>query len=218
MSRRVMLMAVGAGAVVFLAWFGLLWGPQGGREADADARVEVAAGVNAQLEANVARLEAGRADIPTLQVNLGRLRAAVPDNPDLGQFILDANDAATASGVNFVSISPTPPAANVDPLLPAAVGLGINVNGGYFQVRDYLNRINDLTRLVVIDTVALTPSASDTGTPNLSASIAARMFTATVPVTEAAGAAPTSPVSAVPTSDTGVVATVPVTTTVVVGP
>ena len=223
MSRRTILVAGGALVVVILAWFVLLWGPQGGRAADADARREAAAGTNMQLEANVARLQAGQAALPGLQADLETLRTAVPDVPNLAQFILDANDAATASGVDFLSIAPTPPAASADALLPPAVGLNISVNGGYFQVRDYLNRLNDLTRLVVVDTVALTPGETATGAQSLAVSLTARMFTTTLPVTAAETAAaaaaappgtpatPAPPVSAVPTANAVPAVTVPVT-------
>jgi Tfp pilus assembly protein PilO len=219
MSRRTLLGAGAALVVVVLTWYMLLWGPQKGRADDADARREVAAGTNMQLEANVARLQAGQAALPGLEADLGTLRTAVPDTPNLAQFILDANDAAMASGVDFLSIAPTPPTENADPLLPPAVGLNISVNGGYFQVRDYLNRLNDLPRLVVVDTVALTPSETATGTQRLAAGLTARMFTTTVPVTAVeaattattAATAPAPPASAVPTANTGPAVTVPVT-------
>ena len=213
-----MVAAGGAVLVLFLAWFVLLWGPQGGRASDADDRLEAASGTNTQLEANVARLQAGQAGIPGLQASLETLRTAVPDSPNLAQFILDANDAATASGVDFLSISPTPPAANVDPLLPPAIGLSISVSGGYFQVRDYLNRLNDLSRLVVVDTLALTPGETATGGQTLAVSLAARMFTTTLPVTpetlaaDAAAAAAGAPAAtAVPTANTTAPITVPTT-------
>jgi Tfp pilus assembly protein PilO len=219
-SRRTMVGAGVALVVVVLAWYMLLWGPQGGRADDADARREVAAGTNMGLEANVARLQAGQAALPGLQADLETLRSAVPDTPNLAQFILDANDAATASGVDFLSIAPTPPAANADPLLSPAVGLNISVNGGYFQVRDYLNRLNDLPRLVVVDTVALTPGETASGALRLAASLSARMFTTTLPLTPAEAAATAAgapgtpsqpPVSAVPTANSATPVTVPVT-------
>ena len=214
-SRRIMLGAGAALVVLVLAWYMLLWGPQGGRADDADARRDVAAGTNMQLEANVARLQAGQAALPGLQADLETLRTAVPDTPNLAQFILDANDAATASGVDFLAIAPTPPAENPDPSLPPEIDLNISVNGGYFQVMDYLNRLNDLPRLVVVDTVALTPGETVTGTQSLAAGLTARMFTTTVPVTAAEAAATARGrrrrPSAVPTANTGPAITVPVT-------
>ena len=182
MTRKIALVAVGASVALLIAWFVLLWGPQGGELADAEEREDVAVAANAELELRRDRLVAAQAEAPALQARVEALRVAVPDSPNLAQFILDANDAATASGVDFLSISPTPPAANADPLLPSEVGLAITVDGGYFQVLDYLNRVDDMSRIVVVDTLGLSPTGTEEGGPTgLSVSLSARMFTTARP-------------------------------------
>ena len=181
MTRKIALGAVGISLALFAAWFILLWGPQGGKLADAEEREEVAAGTNSELELRRDRLVAAQADAPALQAKVETLRVAVPDDPNLAQFILDANDAATASGVDFLSISPTPPAASADPALPSAVNLAINVDGGYFQVLDYMNRLDDMDRIVVVDTLGLSPTGEEGGPVGLSVSVSARMFTTATP-------------------------------------
>lgn len=182
MTRKIALVAVGASLTLFAAWFVLLWGPQGGDLADAQEREEVAAAANAELELRRDRLVAAQADAPVLQARVETLRVAIPDSPNLAQFILDANDAATASGVDFLSISPAPPAASVEPGLPSSINLSISVDGGYFQVLDYLNRLDAMDRIVVVDTLGLTPTGGEDGGPvGLSVSVAARMFTNATP-------------------------------------
>lgn len=181
MTRKITLAAVGASVALLAAWFVLLWGPQGGKLADAEDREEAAAAVNAELELRRDRLVAAQAEAPALQAKVEALRVAVPDSPDLAQFILDANDAATASGVDFLSISPAPPAASADPTQPAVVNLAIDVDGGYFQVLDYLNRVDDMDRIVVVDTLDLAPKGEEGRTDGLSVSLTARMFTTATP-------------------------------------
>jgi Tfp pilus assembly protein PilO len=208
-TRKTTLITVGASIVLLVAWFVLLWGPQGGKLADAQAREEVAVAANAELELRRDRLVAAQADAPALQAKVESLRVAVPDSPELAQLILNANDAAAASGVDFLSISPTPPAASLDPLLPAAVSLSITVDVGYFQVLDYLNRIDDMERIVVVDTLALTPNGGEESAPTgLSAALTARTFTTAAP--EALPGVARTPVT--PTSTDATTTTTPTTT------
>ena len=212
MTRKITLVAVGASIALLALWFVLLWGPQGGKLADAEEREEAAAAANAELELRRDRLVAAQADAPALQAKVEALRVAVPDSPDLAQFILDANDAATAAGVDFLSISPTPPAPSADPTQPAVVNLAIDVDGGYFQVLDYLNRVDDMDRIVVVDTLDLAPEGEGGRTTGLSVSLSARMFTTATPA-GLPGAAPAPATQASTTATPSAPATTTTTTT-----
>lgn len=182
MTRKIAFAALGACLALVVAWFAFLWGPQGAKLADAAEREDAATLTNAELELRRDRLAAADADAPALQAKVEALRVAVPDSPNLAQFILDANDAASASGVDFLSISPTPPAASSDPALPSVVNISISVDGGYFQVLDYLNRLDAMDRIVVVDTLGLSPTGGEEGGPlGLSVSVTARMFTTAAP-------------------------------------
>jgi len=207
-TRKIALITVGACAVLLAAWFVLLWGPQGGKLSDAQDRKDVAVAANGELELRRDRLVAAQADAPALQAKVESLRVAVPDSPELAQFILNANDAAAASGVDFLSISPTPPSASIDPLLPSEVNVAITVDGGYFQVLDYLNRIDDMERVIVVDTLGLAPTGGgEAGPSGLSASLSARMFTTAKP--EALPAAAPAPATAASTEVTTTTTTTP---------
>lgn len=197
MNRRVTLMAILAAVVVLVAWYFLLWSPRSDELDEARERKEQAEQENQNLEAQLARLRADQQREPQLRASLEKLRVAIPDRPDLAQFILDTNDAAVRSGIDWVSIAPTPPAAatpaatatttttapettgttgtTAPPVaqLPAQIVLSMQVNGGYFQVMDFLNRLDAMPRIVVVD--GLTMSADGTG--RLSATLTARMFT-----------------------------------------
>ena len=52
---------------------------------------------------------------PQKRAQLEALRVAIPDEPNLAQFILDANTAANVSGIQFLSIHPSPPSAETGP-------------------------------------------------------------------------------------------------------
>lgn len=198
MNRRTALLAFGAALLLLVMWFFFLWGPQGGKLRDAEERRELAEGQNSALEVRLARLEDVQDRAPTLLAELDELRAAVPDEPDLAQFILDANEIASGAGVEFLSIAPSVPAAS-EAGGPPVITLSISVTGGYFEVLDYLTRLESIPRVVVVDSLNLTPGGSDEGPLEIAVSLTARMFTQTVP-----GA-----VTEVPISSDGGTTTVP---------
>ena len=199
MNRKAVLIGVGASLALAGLWFLLLWSPQGARLTDARARQEAAAAENSQLEVRAARLVAAEQRRPELAADLETLRVAVPDAPDLAQFLLDANSASVEAGVDFISISPTPPTPSATPGLPSEVALSISVEGGYFEVLDFLDRLSSLPRVVVVDTLGLTASDGP-GTP-LSVSLTARMFTTAVQA-PAGATAPATPAPAAATTTT----------------
>jgi Tfp pilus assembly protein PilO len=190
MNRR-LLIPIGAGIVVLVLWFVALWGPQGSALSKARKRATTAEQQRGTLRDQLTRLQQSKRDEPLKRSQLETLRVAVPDDPNLAQFILDANDAASRSGIDFLSITPTPPTAaggqagtqaGTTPTTvagggggaaPVSIRLGMTITGGYFQVLDFVNRLNRLPRLVVVDTVSVSSGASGP----LQVQLTARMFT-----------------------------------------
>ena len=90
---------------------------------------------------------------------------------------------AAASGTTPATTAPAPAA-------PSAITLQLDVTGGYFQILDFLNRIDDVPRIVVVDSLDLgTEGAADAGTgatsTDLTATITARVFTGAAPAAAA---------------------------------
>ena len=195
MNRRTFLLAFAAAGALLVVWFLMLWAPQSGKLGDAHDRTAAATATNDALQLRLARLQAAKVQEPELQTDFDQLRSAVPDDPELAQFILDANQAATDSGVDFLSISPGVPQQS-DPTLPAVISLAITVKGGYYEALDYLEQVSAMKRVVVIDTLALTPGDTSTGLQDLTIAISARMFTTAVP--PVAGAAATTTTTTAP--------------------
>jgi len=182
-SRRLLAIGFGGAVVLLLVWFMFLWSPQGSKLSDAKKRTANAESQSSQLQLRLSRLQAAQKQAPELMATGEELRRAIPATPDLAQFILDANDAATAAGVDFLSISPSPPAPPIG-AAPSEIHLQVTVTGSYAEVINYLDRLDDLPRLVVIDNLGLTPGGAEGSSPDtLSVAIAARMFTTAVPVT-----------------------------------
>lgn len=187
MSRKVLALAVLGAVVVTGLWYVALWKPQTARLADSRERTEAAAQRNQQLRIAVARLQDAGDHAPELTSQLERLRVAVPDGPDLAQFLLDAEDAASAAGLEYLSVTPSPPNEPEGGGTPE-IPVNLELNGGYFQVLDFLNRLAELPRILVIDGIDLTADeeSETAGAPDLSLSLNGRLFLTTVP--DAAGA------------------------------
>jgi Tfp pilus assembly protein PilO len=210
---------------VILIWFFLFYKPKSSDVSKVNDEVTTAERQQQDLEATLARLQALDKERPQQQATLDKLNAAIPATPDLAEFIFEANTAAADSGVDWLSIAPTPPVASATGG-PSEIVLNIQVQGGFFQVLDYLNRLENLKRLVVTDTVSLsaggtdtsgsagstdTPtlstSTSDSGAPTLSVTLGAKMYTSATVAPAAPGATPAPAPAPAPTtqsSGTGV--------------
>lgn len=190
MSRRAILGLVGAAVAVLLLWWVFLYSPK--QSATSTARSEAAAAErrSLDLEATLARLKELNRNRPELEASLRTLNAAVPATPDLGVFILSANEIAALAGVDFLSISPSPPSVGLTPGSPTTIAISIQIKGGFFAVVDYLNRLEDLERIVVVDGVNLAGQGSGSSSASndpgadpsaISVTLTARMFTRSSP-------------------------------------
>lgn len=200
-ARRTMVIAGVAALAVAVLWYLVLWGPRKAELDDAREQREASESELQELAARVSRLRAAQKDEPMKRAQLEALRTTIPDDPNLAAFILDTNDAAAKAGIEWISVSPDEPspgepsgasvaAAPVTPTagdgtgattaanrFPAEIGLQLQIQGGYFQILDFLNRLNEMPRLVVTD--GLNISSDDKA--KLQVSLKGRMFVRTVP-------------------------------------
>lgn len=212
-SRPAIFGAVGA-VLILVLWYFFLWTPRSNDVNREKKRADQAETQRDELRTRIARLRALKRDEPLKRSQLESLRSAIPDDPALAQFLLQANDAANRSGIDFLSISPTAPSAGAGATsTPAAAGappsikLTITASGGYFQVLDYMNLLDRLPRLVVIDSIQLggpsgaapAAGAAAGSAGSLSVNITARMF---VSAAAAAAGTPTPPGAGTPGATT----------------
>jgi len=152
------------------------------------------------LDAQVRQLRSVEANKERFEAQLERLQLAMPDRAELARFIRSIDAIREQTGVRLMSVAPS------EPIAVSGVGtiqMGIQIDGDYFDVMDALRRLEDVDaigRLVVIDSISLTPSGGDAGAtgigpPPVSATLTARMFTG-----EVEGGAPDA---GAPVADTG---------------
>jgi Tfp pilus assembly protein PilO len=177
--------------VVLLVWNLLIFAPKGRSLSKAKKDAQAAQQIEAGLRSTLARLNDISKNGPEIAAELDKLSSAVPESPDLDGFILSANQIAVKSGIDWLSVSPS--VAQAGTTGPSVIPMTIQIKGGFFQVLDYLNRLEDLSRLVIVDGINATASgdsANATGPPTLAVSLTARMFTRAAPPA-AAGTTPT---------------------------
>lgn len=187
-------LAVGAlvGLLTLALWYNFLLKPTNAQASKVKAETETERTKLQPLQAQFAQASIDAAHVGTFKTRLAVLKHAVPESPELANFIRDANSIAVASHLTWQSVTHGPPATGVNGI--AAIAVGIQVQGTYQQVLDYLDRIAALKRLVVIDSVqfsaagttgagsgAASPGAGAStgpfsGAATLSVSISARMF------------------------------------------
>jgi len=191
--KRGLLIGIIAGALVLvLLWYFVLFSPTSSDLKTTRDQVAATDSQNQELQNTIRRLKELSRNATQQAATLRTLRAAIPANPDLGEFILQANDIASASGIDFLSIAPSPPVASSTGGPATTIAVTLQVDGGFFQVLDYLNRLEDLERLMLVDSinVATATESSNTGgsssanstsssggAPDLSVTLIGRMFT-----------------------------------------
>jgi Tfp pilus assembly protein PilO len=198
--KRNPLLIIGAALVVIvLLWYFLLYAPLGDDLTAAQAQTEAEQKKTDGLQADLARLQAQAKNSTQAQALLRKLDAAVPEQPDLAEFIIQANEIATESGISFLSISPSPPAAGASGA--SVINLTISIGGSFFQLEDYLRLLEKLERLVIVDgiTISATTDSGGTGTSTtdeftsssggttLGVTLTGRMFTRAAPTGPADG-------------------------------
>jgi Tfp pilus assembly protein PilO len=228
--KRSVLIGCAAGAVVLiLLWYFLLFAPTSKDLDDTRSEVSSVESQNQELENTIRQLKELSRNSVEQQAQLRTLRAAIPATPDLGEFILQANEIASAAGIDWLSIAPTPPAASTNGGPTSTIAISMQIQGQFSAVLDYLNRLEDLERLVVVDTINVSAasaggatgatgadggtssSTSVTGAPNLSVTITGRMFTDAPPAATPGSGATTTPATPGGSTSTTPGATTPTT-------
>jgi Tfp pilus assembly protein PilO len=173
--NRVVLIAVVA-ALGALAWYMALFSPARSERAQLRGKITAAEGNEQELQSTRLRLRALEAGRGAQQAQLEQLRRLIPPQPDVAGFILSVNDAAVRAEVDWVSVAPASPVAG-GAGAPSSIGISIAVNGEFFALVDYLRRLENLGRLVVVDSLQLSPAGQAGGPLRLSATLSARIFT-----------------------------------------
>ncbi len=208
MSRRDLALVAVALVVVTLGWWLALWSPAGEDLAAAEARRDGALAQQDELAQQRLRLIDLAEQRPVLTSRLESLRAAVPERADLAEVLLAIDEIAAESGVEVPSVAASEPAASPEASGLATVSLAMSGEGGYFQVIDFINRLNRIHRVMVVESISLTSAAGDElgaslGPPDLAWNLAVSAYVTADAVTEVAVPADPASDAAEPAPDPG---------------
>jgi len=178
--NELVLAAIGA-LVVLVAATLLLVRPTRQATADANTQRDTAIGESQALRDQIKALEALKPKEAELKAKASLAKAEFPATPALPALVDALQDAASLSGVDLGTVAPsTPNASTTSPLL-AEITTTVNVSGGYFEIQDFLVRLENLVkgsdpgriepRSMLIDSVNLT-SASEGATGDSAAAAA----------------------------------------------
>ncbi len=182
MKRQMLLLvALAVVAVLALYWM-FLFQPQREELALVEADIEAEENRQVTLQAELNRLRQTRENAPAALAELAAAESIIPLDAALPSALRQMQAAADESGVTLVSISPGRPGQieGADPGL-ASLALGVQLQGSYFQVVDFLRRTEDPSitpRAVLWSSIAVAKSEYPELTVSLTGSLFAMLPTA----------------------------------------
>ncbi|MHB1343523.1 MAG: type IV pilus inner membrane component PilO [Thermoleophilia bacterium] len=163
MSRRNIYILAGLLLVVILVayWF-LLLSPLRAKIAEVDGQIETELNLLAQNQARLAMLEQIKIDSQRNEARLIELAKMVPQRTEIPSLLLQIQDLATESGIEFMTIGPGEP---VQAGMYEIVPLSMQFVGSFFDVNDFMYRAEQMAagpgRLLTVKTLTLAPSGED---------------------------------------------------------
>lgn len=162
--------------LVSLLAFVVVLRPQSAKVADTKKQVAGQEQRVSELELTLRQLQSLQQKSGDLEARARRADTAVPNGPDLDQFVLQVQDAAKKSAIDWLSVNPALPVTGAQAGVQE-IGVSMNLTGGYFQVEDFVARLETLGRAVKISQVTLGPGPD--GLPQLAATILLKVFATT---------------------------------------
>lgn len=194
--RNVVIAVIAAIVVLSVAWWFLFFSPAGEQLTalrDETSQLESQAQM---LRNQITQLEDIREREVEIQADLARLEEFIPVDPSQASLVRQIQLAADAANVVIDSLNyqdpsvvqGAPPASDPNRVLGEIVST-VNVVGGYFQIADFLRRLEvDVPRALLVTGVELTESGE--GFPLLTASIESSLYALITPPPQPGVAAP----------------------------
>ena len=199
MTRRVAIAGAVASAVVLL-FFLVVLKPKFAQISEVRDQVAAEKQQTQSLTIRLDQLRAAQSNQVETTARLAALNRALPPNPDLPALIRLLQTAATRSGMDLLSIAPSPPTKLENSTGVEIISVNLQLTGGFFRLESFMTRLEDLSRVVEVTSISVAPTTDQaTGLTSLATTITFRMYVVQADAS-VAGAAPSSPRPAAPTS------------------
>lgn len=126
------------------------------------------------LLAQLAELQAARKQAKALLRDLARLEARVPPTADQPSLLRLLDGAANRASVDLISVAPGTPVSGGAPGV-STIPLQINITGSFFEVEEFMFRLETLPRSVRVTQIAV--SEGPDGLPQLNVTAGAEVYT-----------------------------------------
>lgn len=190
------LAAVLAIAVFAAGWF-LLIAPKRSEAADLRDQTTKQDSANAALTQKLEELKAQQADLPKQRALLAEMTSRIPVSPALPSLVRNLTAASSKTGVDLVSMAPAVPVAVTPatgvPVAPAGAAAGatlyqvpltLEVHGGYFALEQFLNKLENQQRSLLVSGFTISSLDGEDELPGtLSITISGRVFVSPNPAT-----------------------------------
>ena len=144
MKRSQVLLSILAGALVIALFYVLLWSPAREDLVELEEQIAAQQTQQQQLQQEITRLRAVRDEAPEVEAELAAAEAIVPRDAALPAALRQLQVAADESGVVLQSVSTSRPTALVGaPDGLSSINASMQIFGGYFQIVDFLRRVED---------------------------------------------------------------------------
>lgn len=170
--------------VVLVAYWFLLLSPLRAKTAEVDAQIETELSQLSQNQARLAMLEQIKTDARRNEARLIELAKMVPERTEIPSLLLQIQDMATESGIDFMTISPgSAKAAGMYEIVP----LSLQFVGTFFDVNDFMYRAEQMAagpgRVLTVKNVSLAPLSEDLAkaSPRLAVTMTVYAFQHTSP-------------------------------------
>lgn len=154
--RDQLIVAIAAIVVAAVAVVVLVVMPRFRAVGQVKADIKVAEDQIAQARALLARRQGAKAGAAGTQAQLMRLANEFPDAPQLPALIIELQDVANDSGLDFASLQSDRPAVREG---FAALPLSLQVSGEWADIIEFLRKLDKMTRRVRVLNLTVSPEA-----------------------------------------------------------
>ncbi len=188
--RRAVLLGVVLVLLVTAAWWFLFMAGKSGDIGDFNDQLATAEAEELTLQARRDALQSLAAREGEFRVGLNEIRTSIPVFPDGAMLIEEINQIMLTADVNLVSLNPQVPTPGSVPGL-FEIAIDLNFEGPYFKVLPVLLELENLPRLLRVDSINISSTLLEDRTNLLSVNLTAVAFSLTDVDGSVAEAAPT---------------------------
>ncbi len=157
MRRSAILLIVAGFLLITAAWWFLLIAPKNRAITDANDRLAVAMDEEIVLVQSIQRLESIKSNELQYLAAINEVETNIPNEPQLDVFIEDITFLAEQAGVELSGISTAVPVESGTTPGLFEMTVSLSVDGEYFEILGFLFGLEDLERLVKVQSLSLVP-------------------------------------------------------------